>query len=246
MPGVDLRIGESLSFLSGELAPFVAEYAAPDNPPGTAHGYFRYNEMYPLVDGEVLYAMLRHFKPRRVVELGAGFSSLAVSDALARNASDGHDTERFVYDPYPAERALAAGVNVRSIAAQDVPNEVFGGLEDGDVLIIDTTHTVKAGGDVVRLLLDVVPALAAGVVVHIHDFYRPYEYPRRFYIDHALYWQEHYLVQAFLTLNPVFEVLIANYALVRSHPEEVARVIPGANSFPGEAPGSALWLKRVV
>ncbi len=246
MPGVDLRLGESLRFLSTALAPYITEYAPPDHAPGTAHGYYRYNNMYPLVDGEILYAMLRHFRPRQVVELGAGYSSLAVSDALARNASEDRHARREVYDPYPAEFALAAGVNIRPVAAQDVPVEVFGQLGEADVLLIDTTHTVKAGGDVVRLLLEVLPTLAAGVIVHIHDFFRPYEYPRRFYVTDAHYWQEHYVVQAFLAFNPEFEVLIANNALTRSHPHEVAAIIPGADAAPGEAPGSALWIRRVA
>lgn len=244
MPGVELRIAESLRLLTDDLAPYIAEYDPPDHAPGTAHGYVRVNNMYPAVDGEVMYAMLRHLKPRHVVELGAGFSSLVVSDALARNVAEGRGADRLVFDPYPSPAALSAGVEVRPVAAQDVPAEVFSDLADGDVLIIDTTHTVKAGGDVVRLLLEVLPAIADGVVVHIHDFFRPYEYPRWFYERFALYWQEHYLVQAFLIYNPVFEVLIANYALTRSHPAEVATVIRGADATPGEASGSALWLRR--
>lgn len=244
MPGVDLRIDESLELLTRELAPYLAEYHPSDHEPGTEHGYFRHNGMYPLVDGEVLYAIVRHFKPRRLVEVGAGFSTLVISDALARNAAEGHATDRHVFDPYPAARTGRAGVPVQAIAAQDVPDSVFAELASGDVLVIDTTHTVKAGGEVVRLLLTVLPALSHGVVIHIHDFFRPYEYPRWMLEQSALYWQEQYLVQAFLALNDSFDVLIANYALTRAHPGEVAAVIPGADSFPGEAPGSALWMIR--
>jgi hypothetical protein len=245
MPGVDLRLEASLEFIRETLGSFIADYAPPDDPPGTAHGYHRYNPMYPLVDGEILYAMVCHFRPSRIIELGAGFSTLVISDAVARLGRDGIDVVRSVYDPFPSPSTQRASVSVSAVRAEDVPLEVFATLGDGDMLIIDTTHTVKAGGDVNRLLLEVLPAIAPGVIVHIHDFFRPYEYPRRFMAENALYWQEQYLAQAFLACNDAFEVLAANYALGRQFPRELGAIVPGADRYPGEATGSALWLKRV-
>jgi hypothetical protein len=125
--------------------------------------------------------------------------------------------------------------------AEDIPLEVFTELADGDVLFIDTTHTVKPGNDVLRLLLGILPALAPGVVVHIHDFFRPFEYPR-FFFEAGSYWQEQYLVQAFLAFNEQFEVLIANHALGRLESDRLRAVIPGLPA--GPPPGSALWLRR--
>lgn len=244
MPGVDLRLRESLELLTGRLAPHIAEYAPPDRAPGTRHGYYHDNGMYPVIDAEVLYGLLREFRPRRIVEVGAGFSTLVVSDAVERNAADGEAPARSVFDPFPSPVLASAAVSVQALRAQDIPASVFEELGTGDFLIIDTTHTVKPGSDVVRLVLEVLPALNPGVVIHIHDFFRPYDYPRWLLDEHALYWQEHYLVQALLAHNPDFEVMIANYALARSDIDAVAAIIPGADRVPGDAPGSALWLRR--
>ena len=243
MPGVDLRIEPSLDLLEQQLAPFIAEYAPPDRAPGTRHGYYRRNRMYPAIDGEVLYALIRHLRPRNIVEIGAGWSSLVIADALARNAEDpGDPVDRRIFDPYPSPvlDRLDGTVDVVARRAEDMGADAFAHLGDGDVLFIDTTHTVRPGNDVMRLLLEVVPELASGVVVHIHDFFRPFEYPRFLY-ELGYYWQEHHLIQAFLTCNADFEVLIANHAIARLHPERVGAVIDGMN---GVASGSALWLRR--
>jgi methyltransferase family protein len=229
MPGVDLRLDASLDLLERDLAPFIAEYEP-------RHGYDRSNPMYPAVDGVLLYAMLRHLRPRRVVEVGAGWSSLVVSDALERNAAP---VERRVYDPLPSS-VLQGRVDVLATPAEQIPGDVFGTLAGGDVLIVDTTHAVRPGGDVVRLLLEVLPGLAPGVVVHVHDFFRPFEYPR-FLVDLGLYWQEHHLLQAFLAHNDAFDVLLAGHALARLRPERMRAAIPGDDRL---ELASALWLRR--
>ena len=242
-PGVELRIDASLAFLQGELAPFIAEYAPPDGPPGTAHGYRRDNSMYGMVDGEVLYAMVRHLRPGRIVEIGAGWSTRVIRDAIDAIARDGRPVPcHRIFDPHAGEvvERLGDGLDLVPLPAQEIPTEAFDELIAGDILFIDTTHTVKPGGDVLRLILQVLPRLAEGVVVHIHDFFRPFEYPRFLMEEFGAYWQEQYLVQAFLAFNERFEVMIANHALGRLRRDEVAAVIPG---LPAVCPGSALWLR---
>lgn len=238
MPGVDLRLDEGVALLT-ELAPLIAEYAPPEHPPGTAHGYFRDNAMYGHLDGEVLYAMVRHLEPRRIVEVGAGFSTLVIADAKARN---GGEVDHRVFDPFPSPLlAGLGGIELAALGAEEIPMETFTALESGDLLFIDTTHTVRPENDVMRLLLEVLPQVSPGVVVHIHDFFRPYEYPR-FLMELGYYWQEHHLIQAFLAFNPAFEVLLAHHALVRQRRSDVDALVPG---FPPNGPGSALWLRRV-
>ncbi len=96
------------------------------------------------------------------------------------------------------------------LRAQDIPGEVFASLQAGDVLFVDTTHTVKIDSDVNRIVLDVLPALAPGVIVHVHDIFLPYEYPRVFAERSGLHWAEQYLLQAFLAGNRDYEVLAAD------------------------------------
>jgi hypothetical protein len=125
---------------------------------------------------------------------------------------------------------VEAGVAISAVAAQDVPLEVFTQLERGDVLFVDTTHTVKAGSDVNRIVLDILPRLAPGVLVHIHDIFLPYEYPKAWLTSKRRFWSEQYLVQAFLTLNDQWAVRCASYALAR------------AGDWAGTP--SSLWIER--
>lgn len=242
MPGVDLRLDDALALLEGDLAAHIAEYAPPDGPPGTASGYHRDNFMYGQMDGEVLYAMVRHLKPRRIVEVGAGWSSLVISDAARVNADEGQAPQRRIFDPFPSSVLLRSQdrLDVQAMPAQDIARDHFDWLQAGDILFVDTTHTVRPAGDVLRLLLEVLPSLDPGVVVHVHDFFRPFEYPR-FLLEMGLFWQEHHLLQAFLAFNDSFTVLLPNHALARAQPQRVHAVVPRLTSV---APGSALWLRR--
>lgn len=239
MPGVDLRLDDSLELLV-ELAPHIREYAPPGGPPGTKHRYHHGNGMYPQVDAEVLYAIVRHLKPTRIVEVGAGWSSRVIADALDRNTAEvGPIQDHRIFDPFPPAAMPATGAVVEPLRAEEIPAGSFTDLGAGDVLFIDTTHTVKHGNDVVLLILEVLPRLAPGVVVHIHDILLPYCYPE-FLFENGLFWQEQYLLQAFLAFNPRFEVLLANYALLRERTKQVDAILPG---FSSHVLGSALWLR---
>lgn len=242
MPGVDLRLDAGLAWLEGELAPLIAEYAPPFVAPGTAHGYHTVNPMYGAFDAEVLYALLRVLRPRRVLELGAGWSSLVVADALAVNAGEGDPAEHVCCDPHPSPllERVRGTAEVLAAGSRDLAPERYAALGAGDVLFVDTTHAVRPGGDVVHLLLEVLPALAPGVVVHIHDVFRPYEYPRRLLEEFGVVWQEHHLVQALLAGGERFEVLLANHALLRAHPDRIHALVP---SLTGAEEPCALWLR---
>jgi hypothetical protein len=126
------------------------------------------------------------------------------------------------------------------VRAQDVPLPVFEELSAGDVLFVDTTHTVKLDSDVNRIVLDVLPRLAPGVIVHVHDIFLPYEYPRKWPEEMGLHWAEQYLLQAFLSGNPSYEVLAAVFALCRDRPDAMARLAPTWR--PG-AEASAFWFR---
>jgi hypothetical protein len=108
------------------------------------------------------------------------------------------------------------------------------------VLFVDTTHAVKTGGDVTRIVLDVLPRLDEGVVVHVHDVLLPWE-PHRTWLERGWFWTEQYLVHAFLVGNDDWEVLLALHHLTRTHPEAVRRLAP---RWSGDTHPSAFWLRR--
>jgi Methyltransferase domain len=242
LPGIDLDLDRQLVFLRERLAGPMAEF---DPPPTSAerHRFAADNPSYSRLDASVLYAMVRALRPARVVELGSGQSTLVTAEAVRRNAADGAPCRYEAYDPYPGVVGddLPGLDALHRVAAQDVPPAAFEALGDGDVLFIDTTHTVKTGSDVNHIVLDVLPRLAPGVAVHVHDIFLPFEYPPGFMVDFGLYWAEQYLLQAFLAMNPGYEILFACAALGGLRASELAAALP-----PGVPPsgGSAFWIRR--
>jgi predicted O-methyltransferase YrrM len=240
LPGVDLGEQRAMALLT-DLAPHLSEFR---HALIEKKGFRLENGTYESVDAETLYGTLRHIKPSRVIELGSGTSSHIIAEALKRNEAEGTAAAYRAFDPYPweaTELGPVEGVSVAPLGATEVPPATFESLGAGDVLFVDTTHTVKTGGDVPHLFCDVVPTLAPGVLIHFHDIFLPYEYPRGWVIDKRLAWAEQYLLQAFLAFNPAFEVILPVHALARSWPDEVRRLIPSFR--PGVAPG-AFWIRR--
>jgi hypothetical protein len=245
LPGVDLRVELALSLLSNELRPFLEQFRPPlgpdDAPPGA---FYIRNGSYESVDAESLYAIVRFSQPRRVVELGSGSSSHVIATAQRDAAAAGHPLEHVIFDPYPFEAAVFDPITTAKILphrAEDVPMETFTKLEAGDILFVDTTHTVKTGGDVNRIFLDIFPRLAPGVLVHVHDIFLPYEYPRHWIVEERRLWAEQYRLQAFLAFNSTFEVLFPAQAVTRAAPELVKELIPSLS--PTTSPG-AFWMRR--
>lgn len=223
MPGVSFDSRDQIEWAERELAATIAAF---DAPPG-----FRLdNGYYESVDAEVCDAILRHLRPTRVVELGSGWSTLVLRGAAGiENVT--------TFDPYPAD--FLDGI--QRVSAQEVPAEVFARLGDGDVLFVDTSHAVKLGGDVNRIVLEILPRVTPGVVVHFHDIWLPYEYHRHLVEAMGMYWTEQYLLQAFLIGNRDWEVLFAAQAIAREHPGRLKALVP---SYTGATFPSAFWLRR--
>jgi predicted O-methyltransferase YrrM len=244
LTGIELDLDTQLAFLDTQLTPYIAEFSPPEEPTGRDGDFYLRNLWYEDVDAEVLYAMVRHCRPKRILELGAGFSTLVSAAACLANERDGKPVELVSVDPQP-RIALQGGVaglaRLERRGAEELPLERFVELEPGDILFVDTSHTVKTAGEVNYLVLDVLPALTPGVVVHFHDIFLPYEYPRVF-LENGMFFSEQYLLQAYLSGNRAYEVVLAAHALARDRPDELGRMIPTFAKSP-HGP-SAFWLRR--
>jgi hypothetical protein len=240
--GFQLDLTGQLQFLERELAPHIAEFRPPLESSGRPGEYFLDNTLFGSVDAEALYGLIRHLRPTRLVELGSGYSSLVIEAAAARNDQDGSPVEHRIFDPFPwLESVRPSGREVARVPATEVPLSEFEALSAGDVLFVDTTHTVKAGGDVNHIVLEVLPQLKPGVVIHFHDVFLPWQYPREWIEEMQWYWAEQYLLQAFLAYNREFEPLFAAHAVARADPERLARSVPSFT--PQESPAS-FWIRR--
>jgi predicted O-methyltransferase YrrM len=243
MAGIDLRVEEQLRFLEHDLAPYLREFNPPRLASASTTEFYLENGSYESVDAETLYAIVRQAKPSRMIEVGSGFSTLVAARACVANAADGVPTELIAVEPYPRaflEHRVEGLARLERRRATELPIEFFDALDSGDILFVDTTHVVKTGGEVNRIVLDVLPRLRGGVLVHFHDVFLPWEYPREWLEQLDYFWTEQYLLQAFLTMNDEFEVVFAAHHLGRTYPERVAASIPSFR--PGC--GGAFWLRR--
>lgn len=239
LSGVDLA-EEGQVALFEELARLAREAPLPRGPEAGTR-YYTDNPNYGIGDATILQAMLRHLRPRRYLEVGSGWSTALAVDTSERFL-DGSMSVTAV-EPYPdlLRQRLRPGDSVDIVEApvQSVPLARFEALEAGDVLFVDSSHVLKAASDVHHLFTAVLPALAPGVVVHVHDMFWPFEYLRH-WIEEGRAWNECYLVHAFLLYNDTFEVLLFNHYLAQCHPDLVAAELPAIL----ENPGGALWLRR--
>lgn len=198
------------------------------------------------VDAEVLYCMIRRLRPRRILEVGSGMSSLIMAHAVERNAAeDGRRCELVAIDPFSAERLPrppSAISRVRSERLQEVPLSEFEALGENDILFIDSSHVVHVGSDVNHAILEILPRLRPGVIVHVHDIFLPAEYPRDWVLERHAFWNEQYLVHAFLAFNPAFTVLWAAHFMHLEHPERLAAAF--RTYRPGQSRPASLWLRR--
>lgn len=237
-PGIDWRNEAQVAFCENVLAA-QERIAFSQVPAELPREFFYPNDSFPVLDAWILEGMLRHYRPRRMIEVGSGMSSLVT--AQVNREYFGGDLHFTCIEPYPLPHVFNInGVSdLRVELVQDTPLELFQTLESGDVLFIDSSHTVKTGGDVTFLLNTVVPRLAPGVIVHIHDIYLPTDYPKQ-WVFQGRGWNEQYLIEAFLNFNSEFEILLGAQWMVQHHPEIVERLF-GISPYRG---GGSLWIQR--
>jgi len=247
LPGIDLAVDRQREMVD-RLAEFADEVAALDAyeaVEGRSSG-----EGYGVADAEILYTWLRATKPKRMIEVGSGVSTHYAAMALAANGATGEVATLTCIEPFRWHglRDLATEhvhVEVVRSLVQDVELSVFEQLEPGDLLFIDSTHVVKSGSDTGFLVLEVLPRLAPGVVVHIHDIPLPFEFvnPDVILREH-MFWNEVALIRAFLMFNETFAVSLASFWMAREQPDVLRRAVPSLGR-PGVVPPCSLWIERV-
>jgi hypothetical protein len=187
--------------------------------------------------------MVRHVLPRRVVEIGSGYSTLLVQEALQRNALGGHLCEHTCVEPFEMPWLERLGVEVVRAPVENVDPGRLATLGDGDILFIDSSHVIRTGGDVTHLVLDILTRLGPGVYVHFHDIFLPRHYPREWIVDLKRFWTEQYLLQAFLAFNREFEVVLGLHYLTMKDRDRVAAALPLVAEHKTSMPGS-FWIRR--
>lgn len=239
-PGIDWRESSQLDLLaklanwSPEIAALLAAEKADSDPRRFRFG----NDTFALTDAAVLYAMLREFKPARMIEVGCGWSSLIAAEACRKQ-----QTQLIHIEPYPppllADHPLLANNRFIAKPVQEVELALFESLRENDILFIDSTHVSRIGSDVNHLYLNVLPRLAPGVFIHIHDIFLPGEYPKDWIEKKRYFWNEQYLVHALIMFTSRFKILLANAFLRERHSSALRNTFPALS----RQNGGSLWIR---
>jgi predicted O-methyltransferase YrrM len=237
--GIDWRVDHQMG-VAAEIAAFVDELR--DVPAESSRtGEFCWNNAFwNNADALVQYGLVRSRRPRRYVEVGCGWSSLLLARALARNE---RPCEVDLVEPFGNEAQLAtlpSSWRRHRTILQRAPLELFDRLERGDVLFYDGSHCSKTASDVNWFFFRILPRLASGVLIHMHDIFLPDDYPEDWIFERGQTWNEQYVLQAFLMHNDSYRIEIANRYLFRSRYEELERLYEGVQP----SWGCSFWFEK--
>jgi predicted O-methyltransferase YrrM len=207
IPGVDLRAIQQLELLE-KLAVNYPQINWPEEKRADSRYYFK-NDYFCYSDAVFLDLIMSHFRPKRIIEVGSGFSSALMLDANEKNRIGAELT--FV-EPYPSERleklvSKSDHCTVIADFVQNVSTSIWETLEKNDILFIDSSHVSKFNSDVNDILFRILPVLKPGVIIHFHDIFFPFEYPLE-WLKEGRSWNEAYMLRAFLQYNSQFNILI--------------------------------------
>jgi hypothetical protein len=199
------------------------------------HGRFHVpNTYFSYGDAEILTGMILHFKPKRIIEVGSGFSTALMLDISEHY----HAMDIACIEPFPHRlRSLTRPTDkfeLMQAPAQQVSSDYFASLERNDILFIDSTHVAKAGSDVLHLFFRVIPRLKPGVIIHVHDVFWKFDYPAEWHAE-GFAWNEAYFVRALLMHSSFVEILYFNAQMCRD--PEIEQYWPAAFGK-----GQSLWL----
>jgi hypothetical protein len=249
IPAIDVHV-KAQAELAREFVTYYKDIPFPEKKQDGCR-YYLDNDYFSYGDGVVLYSMLRRFKPKRVVEVGSGFSSAAMLD-VNEKFCNGEIDFKFI-EPFP-DRLLgllrdqdAERYNILRAPVQEVQAVHFANLHENDILFVDSSHVAKTHSDVVHLLFNILPSLNRGVIVHFHDILWPFEYPSLWH-DRGRAWNEAYFLRAFLQYNSAFRILYFNSMMEIHHGHFLRSEMPLAMKTPTAllTPGNtSLWLRKI-
>jgi hypothetical protein len=226
LPGIDWNTAEQLRILATFSCVHEFECVPKEqvNPPE----FYLNNGSFESGDAEYWYQLIRSVKPRRIFEIGSGNSTLMAIKAIRENQRQdaNYECKHVCIEPFEMPWLEKTGVTVVRKKVEDVELEFFADLERNDILFIDSSHIVRPQGDVAFEYLELLPSLRKGVIVHVHDIFSPRNYPKSWLVDEVKFWNEQYLLEAFLSHNSCWKIVGALNYLHHNHFEKLKSVAP--------------------
>lgn len=207
---------------------------------------FTNRPQYRYSDVMFLYQVIRHLKPRQIVEVGSGASSAVMLDI---NDLYFDSSIKFTFiEPFP-ERLYGFlkghdrdNAKIITGKVQDVPMDVFQSLKENDILFIDSSHVSKVGSDVNHIFFNILPRINKGVWIHFHDIFYPFEIPKHWVLQNSRFWNECYLLRAFLMKNHAYEIMIFNTLLQKKFRNWFENEMP--ECLIDEADTGSIWIRK--
>jgi hypothetical protein len=247
LPGIKLNVSGQLALLrefhySDELGQFPLDGAN-----AGARRFYFHNGTFESGDAEYYYNIIRLLKPKKIVEVGCGNSTLMALEAVKKNQQEqkGYKCDYVCIEPYENAWLEDLGVRVVRKRVEDVEKELFTSLGHNSILFIDSSHIIRPQGDVLFEYLEILPILNSGVLVHIHDIFTPRDYLDEWVLREIRFWNEQYLLEAFLSFNDQYIIVGALNFLRHHHASELAEKCPVLGmELDSREPGS-FWLRRL-
>ncbi len=206
--------------------------------------FFYQNGSFPSGDAECYYSIIRKFKPSTIIEIGSGYSTLIANEAINENLKQGKtNTKLICIEPYEMPWLSKLEVDLIRKKVEEVDLTFFNQLNCNDILFIDSSHVIRPQGDVLYEVLHILPQLKTGVLIHFHDIFSPLNYPEDWLKEEYRLWNEQYLIEAFLSNNSEFEIVIAMSYLTCNYKKQTYEAFPVLGQNTNRIPGS-LWLRK--
>lgn len=244
--GINFNLAKQLELMASLGYKFGKECHWPVNPTENPADFHIDNAGFSFGCAAVLYTMIREFKPKKIIEIGSGYSSKIIVQAIDANGNKCHYT---IIDPYPGSYIVNNEVRSNRLIKKRVEltnPKIFDVLDKNDVLFIDSSHTVKIGSDVNFLLLEILPRLKPGVIIHIHDISLPYEYSKTYATNEHFrqFWTEQYLLQSFLICNYDYEILLSMAYIMKHYLSKFRKAFPCYRPEIHKFTSSSFWIRR--
>ncbi len=197
-------------------------------------------------DSEYLYNVIRLLKPKRLLEVGCGNSTLMARNAININREDdpSYECSHICIEPYEVSWLEKLPVKVIRQPVEDVDKSLFSELQENDILFIDSSHIIKPQGDVLFLFLEIIPSLRPGVLIHVHDVFTPRDYLKEWVTQQVKFWNEQYLLEALLTDTKSLEIVGALNYLKHKYPNELSAACPVLRTEIRHREPGSIWIRR--